>query len=304
MLQTSLIKRRYPAALFESRLKGCVLAIIACTGMLNACSVRDSAPANYTKRWHEIPDAVPEAVEPSRYGNPRRYEVMGKTYYVKDSADGFEQKGIASWYGNKFHGRRTSSGEDYDMYAMTAAHKTLPIPVYVEVTNTDNGRKAIVRVNDRGPFHEGRIIDLSYAAATKLGVAQTGTANVRIRVVDVDSDNNKTAAARTATARPGGKVAVSTNSKAGRQSAAKTISDGEKLYVQVAAFDTEKSALQHIKKLQGKGFFDVRLHVESVKGTRLYRVRIGPLPSEHVAKNVLGQLEENNYHDLKIVKNN
>ena len=169
------------------------------------------------------------------------------------------------------------------MYAMTAAHKTLPIPVYVEIKNHDNGRKAVVRVNDRGPFHQGRIIDLSYAAATKLGVAQTGTANVSIRVVRTEQEEN---------------------SRRSQQFVESSVSEGDKLYVQVAAFAAEKNALQYMEKLQDEGFFDVRLHIESKKGAAVYRVRIGPLPSEHVAKNVLSQLEENNHHDLKIVKNN
>ncbi len=251
---------------------------------LTSCGhVKDSAPANYSKHWSEIPDAVPVPVTPSKSGNPGSYKVFGKTYYVKDSAAGFQQRGIASWYGSKFHGERTSSGEDYDMYAMTAAHKTLPIPVFVEVVNHDNGRKAIVKVNDRGPFHEGRIIDLSYAAATKLGVAQTGTANVSIRV-------------------------VTTAGEATRQRSAaivdSPVSDGGKLYVQVAAFSTEENALLHLGKLQGEGFRDVRLHIESKKGKALYRIRIGPLPSEHVAKQVLGQLKQNNHQNIKIVRNN
>lgn len=252
--------------------------------LISSCGeIRDSAPTNYNKQWHEIPDAVPKTVEPSKYGNPDNYNVFGKTYYVLDSADGFEQKGIASWYGNKFHGRRTSSGEDYDMFAMTAAHKTLPIPVYVEIKNLDNGRTAVVRVNDRGPFHDGRIIDLSYAAATKLGVAKSGTANVSIRVVN------------------------SVRMKSSRQSqriVESSASGNDKLYIQVAAFSTEKNAISYMSKLQGQGFFDVRLHRESNKGAPVYRVRIGPLPSEHVAKNVLSQLEENNHRGLKIVKNN
>jgi len=250
--------------------------------VLTSCSeVRDSAPDNYTKRWNEIPDAIPESVEPSRYGNPGSYEVFGKTYYVKDSADNFQQKGIASWYGNKFHGRRTSSGEDYDMYAMTAAHKTLPIPVYVEVKNIDNGRVAIVRVNDRGPFHEGRIIDLSYAAATKLGVAQTGTANVVIRVVTSAEDKNQQKS----------------------EAVVESPVDGNgKLYVQVAAFGTEENALQHLGKLQGEGFSDVRLHTESNEGKAIYRVRIGPLPTDHIAKTVLSQLEKNNHKNLKVLR--
>jgi rare lipoprotein A len=254
-----------------------VLLVSSCAG------IKDSAPVNYTKQWHEIPDAVPVSVKQSKYGNPDSYVVMGKKYYVMDSSEGFKQKGIASWYGNKFHGRRTSSGEDYDMYAMTAAHKTLPIPAFVEITNIDNGRKAIVKVNDRGPFHEGRIIDLSYAAATKLGVAQAGTANVTIRVVTSEEDKNR---------------------RRSKMFVESPVSEGDKLYVQVAAFATEGNARKYQDKLQGEGFFDVRLHIESKKGQAVYRVRIGPLPSERVAKNVLSQLEENNYHNLKIIKNN
>lgn len=260
------------------------LLLLTLSLVLTSCgTMRDSAPANYTKKWDEIPDAVPVTVKQSKYGNPGNYTVMGKTYYVKDSSEGFKQKGIASWYGNKFHGRRTSSGEEYNMYAMTAAHKTLPIPVFVEVKNIDNGRTAIVKVNDRGPFHEGRIIDLSYAAATKLGVAQTGTANVSIRVVASEAEKKHRRS----------EVFVESS-----------ISESDKLYVQIAAFSTEKNAQQHLKKLQGEGFFDVRLYTESKKGKKVYRVRIGPLPSEHVAKNVLSQLKEKNHHNLKIVKNN
>jgi rare lipoprotein A len=252
--------------------------------LLSSCGqVKDGAPANYSKQWHEIPDAVPVAVQPSKYGNPDSYEVFGKTYHVKDSAAGFQQKGIASWYGNKFHGERTSSGEAYNMYAMTAAHKTLPIPVFVEVTNLDNGRKAVVKVNDRGPFHEGRIIDLSYAAATKLGVAQTGTANVSIRVVTTEKEEKRQRSAA---------IVESPESY------------GDKLYVQVAAFTTEENALSHLGKLQGEGFRDVRLHIESKKGKALYRIRIGPLPSEDVAKQVLAQLKQNNHKNTKIVRNN
>ena len=157
------------------------LLVVALVYSLISCGqVKDSAPANYSKRWDEIPDAVPVSVTPSKYGNPNSYEVFGKTYYVKASAAGFQQKGIASWYGNKFHGERTSSGEDYDMYAMTAAHKTLPLPTYVRVTNLKNQRSVVLRVNDRGPFHTDRIIDLSYTAAKDIGIVGPGTARVEI----------------------------------------------------------------------------------------------------------------------------
>lgn len=135
-------------------------------------------------RGVDPPDAVPVAEPRSRYGNPDSYEVRGVTYHVLDSSEGYEAEGMASWYGEAFQGRRTSSGEPYDMYAMTAAHRTLPIPTYVEVTNLENGRTAVVRINDRGPFHDGRIIDLSYAAARKLGVVGPGTARVRVRALE------------------------------------------------------------------------------------------------------------------------
>jgi rare lipoprotein A len=130
-----------------------------------------------------IPDAVPRQEHLSPYGNDPTYVALGHTYHVLETSKGYDQKGIASWYGPKFQGRRTSSGETFDMYAMTAAHRTLPLPTYVEVTNLDNGRKAIVKVNDRGPFKKNRLIDLSYMAARKLGFVGVGTAHVRVRAV-------------------------------------------------------------------------------------------------------------------------
>jgi len=131
-----------------------------------------------------IPDAVPAAEPPSKYGNPPQYRVDGHTYHVLDHPHGYEAEGIASWYGSDFQGKRTSSGEPYDMYLMTAAHRTLPIPTYIEVTNLENGRTVVVRVNDRGPFHSERIVDLSYVAARKLGIVGPGTARVRIRALE------------------------------------------------------------------------------------------------------------------------
>jgi len=139
----------------------------------------DSVPADIPD-VDRIPDAIVRSEAPSRYGN-RSYSVLGKRYQVLESAEGYDEVGMASFYGNKFHGRRTSNLEVYDMYAMTAAHKTLPLPSYARVTNLDNGRSVVVRVNDRGPFHAGRIIDLSYAAAVKLGYRDRGTARVEVQ---------------------------------------------------------------------------------------------------------------------------
>ncbi len=131
-----------------------------------------------------VPDAVPVQEAKSRGGNTEEYEVWGKKYRTLETSTGYREEGRASWYGQEFHGRPTSSGEPYDMYAMSAAHRTLPLPTYLEVTNLDNGRTVIVRVNDRGPFHDDRILDLSYAAAARLGLIASGTARVRLRALE------------------------------------------------------------------------------------------------------------------------
>lgn len=149
-------------------------------GGLYKPGVRDSVP-DYLPNVACIPEPVVIAEVPSRYGNRSPYQVLGRSYHVRDSATGFVETGIASYYGNKFHGRRTSNQEVYDMYAFTAAHKSLPLPSFARVTNLDNGRSVVVRVNDRGPFHEGRVVDLSYAAAVKLDIHRQGTGRVEVR---------------------------------------------------------------------------------------------------------------------------
>lgn len=164
------------------------LGLIGLVGLLGGCS--SQGPTYVGSRDpklgnpDEIPDAVPRLEPKSKYGNMDSYVVRGRRYYTKDSSDGHVERGVASWYGPYFHRRKTSSGERYDMYAMTAAHKTLPLPTYARVTNIENGRSAVVKINDRGPFHGPRIIDLSYAAATKLGVVRKGTAMVEVRAID------------------------------------------------------------------------------------------------------------------------
>ncbi|TKR30506.1 septal ring lytic transglycosylase RlpA family protein [Luteimonas gilva] len=167
-------------------------------GGLYAPGVRDSAPEGL-----EDVDLIPEpdvVDEPrSRYGNRSPYQVLGKSYRVLDSAEGYDEEGTASFYGNKFHRRRTSSLEVYDMYAFSAAHKTLPLPSYARVTNLDNGKSVIVRVNDRGPFHDGRVIDLSYAAAVKLGIDRKGTGNVRVQGLTAADAKHRDADTRVAT---------------------------------------------------------------------------------------------------------
>ncbi|EEX35285.1 MULTISPECIES: septal ring lytic transglycosylase RlpA family protein [Vibrio] len=170
-------------------LLGTLCAVTILAGCSSAPSKRytiddDIAPDAPISVDH-IEDANPQ-YEPYSLGGNSDYTLRGQRYQIIREPKGFTQEGQASWYGKKFHGHLTSNGEVYDMYSMTAAHKTLPIPSYVKVTNQDNGKTAIVRVNDRGPFHEGRIIDLSFAAATKLDVVRTGTANVSIEVISVD----------------------------------------------------------------------------------------------------------------------
>jgi rare lipoprotein A len=156
---------------------------------------------------HETHDGPPQKPQPvaleqvslvdeplSRYGNPSTYQVKGHTYDVLTTSTGYHQRGIASWYGTKFHEKRTSSGEAYDMYALTAAHKTLPLPTYVRVKNLENGREAIVKVNDRGPFHDERLIDLSYGAAVKLGILSKGTASVEVEALLANDQSQPTKA--------------------------------------------------------------------------------------------------------------
>jgi len=164
--------------------------IAFCLWQLSACSsqfgryqqANDSKP-NRLPSQAELKDAIPRVEAKSRGGNKTNYKVRGKRYQVLASAEGFTQTGVASWYGKKFHGHLTSNGEIYDMYAMSAAHKNLPLPTYLKVTNLANQKSVIVRVNDRGPFHENRIIDLSYSAAYKIGMLQYGTAKVRIEAI-------------------------------------------------------------------------------------------------------------------------
>lgn len=166
----------------------CAALVVGACSMVNTTRLETAPepPAPEAMPLSDIPDVTPRAEPPSAYGNMLEYEQSGRWYRVRDTSRGYDETGIASWYGRQFHGRRTSSGEPFDMYAVTAAHRTLPLPSYVSVTNLDNGRTIVVRVNDRGPFHEPdrRIIDLSYAAAVKLGMTGSGTARVRVRAVE------------------------------------------------------------------------------------------------------------------------
>lgn len=176
---------------------------LAAAALLAACSsapvIKDEdgfpAASVVPPDLEQIADATPKPEPRSRYGNPADYEIAGQRYFVLNSAAGYKERGRASWYGTKFNGRRTSSGETYDMFQMTAAHKTLPLPTYVRVTRLSSGKSVIVKVNDRGPFHQGRIIDLSYAAALKLDLLKEGSAEVEVEALDPVSPPVATGAA-------------------------------------------------------------------------------------------------------------
>ena len=255
--------------------------------LLAACSsqppsgVRDSAPDRKLDP-DTIVDAVPRDEPRSRYGNPKSYAVFGRRYQVMESSAGHREKGIASWYGSKFHGRRTSSGEAYDMYAMTAAHKNLPLPTYVRVTNLRNGRSAVVKVNDRGPFHDNRIIDLSYAAATKLGILATGTGLVEISAIDVRQQ-----------AEPDPQ-AVNVAQPA----------DGEEIpgvFIQVGAFSSRFNADRLRQRLQQQINQPVRIQQAARETAVLFRVQVGPIPNVEQADDLTLRLADLGISDPRIV---
>ncbi|WP_083916855.1 septal ring lytic transglycosylase RlpA family protein [Thioalkalivibrio sp. ALJ24] len=263
-----------------------------------------------------LPDAEPTDEPPSRYGNPPEYEVFGQRYVTLSSADGFEEEGVASWYGTKFHGRRTSSGEPYDMYAMTAAHKKLPLPSFVEVEHLENGNRVVVRVNDRGPFVDDRIIDLSYAAAHRLGMTDEGVAPVRIRAVGPGDVNGEPqvaeqeaseAEAPERVAEPNSRQNTGRNEATGtRQVAAvpddASIGNGAARYIQVGAFGERTSAQRLRESLQAEGFRVSEIgRVETAAGQELHRVRVGPLHDDKAVRETARKLESVAPGDLRIV---
>lgn len=286
-------------------------------GGLYAPHIKDSAPDEILDV-----DAIPEPEvkdEPrSRTGN-RDYAVLGKRYQIRDSAEGYAEEGMASYYGKKFHGRLTSSQEVYDMYAFSAAHKSLPLPSYVRVTNLANGKSVVVRVNDRGPFHAGRVIDLSFAAATKLGFTREGTAKVEVRAL-TPLDGGGRRDERTARVEPAtGPVPATVEDKAvsadeferwmqaqGIRFAGKpganavaagappptavppaaspvvARADTGGVLLQLASFTARANAERARDSLQAGGVDALRIDEASVNGQPVWRLRIGPVPASRV----------------------
>lgn len=232
--------------------------------------------------------APPESAERSKKGNPPDYEVFGKRYVVMQSSYGYSEQGIASWYGSKFHGNPTSNGETYDMYSMTAAHKTLPLPTTVKVTNLRNGRSVIVRVNDRGPFVPNRIIDLSYSAARKLDMLQAGTTQVEI-VAMTESNPGYIPASVPAERSPSDTaVAANRTEQPATGRAATTLAVA---YFQVGAFGESINARLLMNRLQSDGLDDVFVHYEPGVVPALYRVRIGPVETVDEFQQLVKQVE-------------
>tara|TARA_R110002111_G_scaffold153213_4_gene219970 strand:- start:11274 stop:12128 length:855 start_codon:yes stop_codon:yes gene_type:complete len=279
--------------------------IICClVTLLTSCSsqkphLSDSAPDIHPHGIENTPDAIPRIEPKSRGGNPASYTVFGKRYYVMDSSHGFTQRGTASWYGTKFHGNKTSNGETYDMYAMTAAHKSLPLPSYVEVTNLSTGKKIIVRVNDRGPFHGGRIIDLSYAAAAKLGTLKKGTSTVEIRVVSPPSGDLTTLDS------PPDTLFVKKNNAPHKTPVFTETPLTKKghVFIQVGAFSSLEIASKLKKQLELALKKMVSIKVQTRANKTLFIVRVGPYLDVNSAHPTRIKLNELGFTDVLYAKN-
>jgi rare lipoprotein A len=248
-----------------------------------------------------VPDMVPRIEPRSRNGNPPFYDVMGKRYFVLSSSVGYVERGVASWYGPGFHKVRTSTGEPYDMYGMTAAHKTLPLPAYVRVTNLLNGRSIVVRVNDRGPFVGNRIIDLSYTAALKLDMLRNGTAMVEVRTLEpVAPDAAPLTAAEAPPPAPADVVQSQTAASDSSGSAVSTVPVPRALFIQAGAFSDPKNAERLMEKLRGGGYGSVFVRDNEIAGRRMYRVRIGPVPDVAEFDRVVAALERAGINDAHL----
>jgi rare lipoprotein A len=233
----------------------------------------------------QVPDAEPADEPRSKYGNQSPYTVLGETYRLLQTSKGFTQTGNASWYGKKFHGLRTSSGELYDMYKMTAAHRNLPLPTYVRVTNLSNQKTVIVKVNDRGPFHSERVMDLSYAAASKLDIIKAGTAKVRIEAIDPAEFQRK----------------LGSTGKPQKPASADMASDEARFYVQVGAF----GALENATALQAHLLDLVYAPIVIAKadgGHAVNRVQVGPFFTREDADKVADIIRGNKLGEPIIIK--
>jgi rare lipoprotein A len=247
--------------------------------------VRDSAPSGSVSIPDLPGDAVPRPESKSRYGNGPVYEVLGKTYTVMPSGSGYKERGVASWYGKKFHGRLTSNREPYDMYAMTAAHKTLPLPTYVQVRNLRNNRTVVVRVNDRGPFVHNRVIDLSYAAALKLDMVRSGTSLVEVTAITFDDPPGDRPVRIVEPAKP--PASVPAPASAPRPE----VEESNEIFVQVGAFGDRANAERRQSALITGGIGSVFVFADEAATPPVYRVRIGPIADVDEFDSLVNKLE-------------
>lgn len=280
------MSRQKPANASSLRLASSIVVCFILTGCVSVPGIvpepedGPGEPVNTAS----IKDATPRVEPITKIGNKSPYTVFGKTYFVLPSSKDYREQGVASWYGKKFHGRKTSNGEVYDMYAMTAAHKTLPIPSYVRVTHTGNQRSIIVRINDRGPFHGPRIIDLSYVAALKLGFADNGTAEVLVEAIDPSGslDRPEPEAVPPAVAKT--QAVAESNSDTGPT--LPPLNQGR--YLQVGAFDQLEQAQALQKKIRSHTSHPILVQQRDL----LYKVWIGPISDQlelRLIKQVLKQ---------------
>ena len=269
-----------------------ILYLMAILAVIDACSSASPPPAKNPNAGRysimqdrapekpidiiNIPEVVPEPVVRTIAGNRSPYTVLGQSYFVLPSEEGYSERGIASWYGEKFHGHKTSNGEVFDMYQVSAAHKSLPIPSFLRVTNLDNNRSIIVRVNDRGPFHGNRIIDLSYAAALKLGYADIGTARVQLDAIITEK--------------------LSSDSVSRGNIEPKALSSVSRVliknqYLQIAALSSRESATELLANVEE--VIDEPVFINTMKdpvGKTLYRVRVGPIGDPAELENISRKL--------------
>jgi len=248
-----------------------------------------------------VPDAVPKTEPRSVTGN-KSYAVYGVTYSPLTDSRDYRERGIASWYGKKFHSKRTSSGEPYDMYAMTAAHKTLPLPSYARVRNLQNGRSVVVRVNDRGPFLHNRLIDLSYAAAARLGILGTGTGVVEVEAVSPEEPETQVAQVKTYPLQVIAPAAAAEELPKSQAAAA-----SPKLYLQVGAFTQWDNAANLRNRLEREALRPISIQSSQAANgngpdaTRVYRVRVGPLTNVEEGDRLTERAAQLGVPDARIV---
>jgi peptidoglycan lytic transglycosylase len=275
----------------------------AANGALLSALVLATCASNAAAAEPHTSSVKPPRAE-SRGGGTPSYEVFGKRYHVRASSDGYRERGVASWYGRPFHGRPTSSGEMYDMNEMTAAHTTLPLPTWVEVTNLSNGKRIVVKVNDRGPFVADRVIDLSYAAASALDIVHSGTARVEIHAVAEPpaSAPRSSTSASAASTRPQSAKKVSVASEPTTPQpvspvppaipSTPSITPSERLFAEAGKFRTRTDAVEVVDGLRAQGLVNAFVVTEDGRRKSVHRVRVGPLLDEAEVERMSDRLRE------------